>query len=191
MDNLFFTNWTSIWRTLLIGVAAYVGLMLLLRISGKRTLTKMNAFDLVVTVALGSTLATVLLSKSVALADGLTAFALLIALQFSITWLSGRSRAVGRLVKAGPTLLVYQGAFLRAAMRSERVTKRKLLAALRQHGLTSVNKAAAVVLENNGQLSVLQQTMTGPGQARPCATCRGPAALTRHNPPPSWAVPRA
>lgn len=178
MDNLFFTNWTSIWRTLLIGVAAYVGLMLLLRISGKRTLTKMNAFDLVVTVALGSTLATVLLSKSVALADGLTAFALLIALQFSITWLSGRSRAVGRLVKAGPTLLVYQGAFLRAAMRSERVTKRKLLAALRQHGLTSVDKAAAVVLENNGQLSVLQQTMTGPGQARLGPARR--AAARRH-----------
>ncbi len=148
-----------------IGVAAYVGLLLLLRISGKRTLTKMNAFDLVVTVALGSTLATVLLSESVALADGLAAFALLIALQFCITWLSVRSRAVGRLVKAGPTLLVYQGAFLHAAMHSERVTGHELLAALRQHGLASVDKAAAVVLENNGELSVLQQTTTGPGSA--------------------------
>ena len=48
--------------------------------SGKRTLTRMNAFDLVVTVALGPTLATVLLTKSVALADGLAAFALLIFL---------------------------------------------------------------------------------------------------------------
>lgn len=142
-------------------MAAYVGLLLLLRISGKRTLTKLNAFDLVVTVALGSPLATVLLSESVALADGLAAF----ALQFSITWLSVRSRAVGRLVKAGPTLLVYQGAFLRAAMRSERVTGHELLAALRQHGLASVDKAAAVVLENNGELSVLQQTTTGPGSA--------------------------
>ena len=146
-------------------MAAYVGLLLLLRISGKRTLTKLNAFDLVVTVALGSPLATVLLSESVALADGLAAFALLIALQFSIAWLSVRSRAVGRLVKAGPTLLVYQGAFLHAAMHSERVTGHELLAALRQHGLASVDKAAAVVLENNGQLSVLQQTTTGPGSA--------------------------
>ena len=54
--------------------------LLLLRVSGKRTLTRMNAFDLVVTVALGPTLATVLLTKSVALADGLAAFALLIFL---------------------------------------------------------------------------------------------------------------
>ena len=83
--------------------------LLLLRVSGKRTLTKMNAFDLVVTVALGSTLATVLLTKSVALAEGLTAFVLLIFLQFVLTWLSVRSRAVSRLVKSEPTLLVYQG----------------------------------------------------------------------------------
>ena len=83
--------------------------LLLLRVSGKRTLTKMNAFDLVVTVALGSMLATVLLTRSVALAEGLTAFVLLIFLQFVLTWLSVRSRAVSRLVKSEPTLLVYQG----------------------------------------------------------------------------------
>lgn len=76
-------------RVLLVGVAAYAGLVLL-RVSGKRTLTKMNAFDLVVTVALGSTLATVQLTKSVALADGLAAFALLIFLQYGLMWLSVR-----------------------------------------------------------------------------------------------------
>ena len=68
--------------------------LLLLRVSGKRTLTKMNTFDLVVTVAL---------------VEGLTAFVLLIFLQFVLTWLSVRSRAVSRLVKSEPTLLVYQG----------------------------------------------------------------------------------
>ena len=92
MEQAFFSSWTSIARVLLVGVAAYAGLLLLLllRVSGKRTLTKMNAFDLVVTVALGSTLATVLLTKSVALADGLAAFALLILLQYGLTWLSVR-----------------------------------------------------------------------------------------------------
>ena len=64
--------------------------MLLVRVSSKRTLTRMNAFDLVVTVALGPTLTIVLLTKSVALADGLVAFALLILLQYGLTWLSVR-----------------------------------------------------------------------------------------------------
>lgn len=162
MDNLFFTSWTSLGRTLLIGILAYVGLLLLLRASGKRTLSKMNAFDLIVTVALGSTLATVLLSKDVALADGLAAFALLIGLQFGITWLSVRFKFVSDLVKAQPTLLVYQGRFLPQAMRAERVTELEILAALRAQGVGDVGQAAAVVLETEGSLSILQQAPTGP-----------------------------
>ncbi len=66
----FFDSWSAMGRTVVVGVLAYLALVLLLRVSGKRTLSKMNAFDLVVTVALGSTLATVLLSTSVALARG-------------------------------------------------------------------------------------------------------------------------
>lgn len=160
MEQVFFTSWTSIARTLLVGVAAYGGLVVLLRLSGKRTLTKMNAFDLVVTVALGSTLATVLLTKSVALADGLTAFVLLIFLQYSITWLSVRSKTISGLVKAEPTLLVYQGQFLPAALKAERVTEGEILAELRAKGLASVAEAAAVILETGGDLSVLQHTTT-------------------------------
>ena len=77
---------------LIVGTLAYAALILLLRASGNRTLSKMNAFDFVVTVALGSTLATMLLSADVALAEGVVALALLIGLQFVITWLSARRR---------------------------------------------------------------------------------------------------
>ena len=70
---MLFDSWAGLGRVLLVGTLAYVALVLLLRISGKRTLSKLNAFDLVVTVALGSTLATVLLSKTVALAEGVLA----------------------------------------------------------------------------------------------------------------------
>ena len=85
---MLFDSWAGLGRVLLVGTLAYVALVLLLRISGKRTLSKLNAFDLVVTVALGSTLATVLLSKSVALAEGVLALGLLILLQYVIAWLS-------------------------------------------------------------------------------------------------------
>jgi uncharacterized membrane protein YcaP (DUF421 family) len=88
---MLFQSWTGLGRVLLVGTLAYAALVLLLRISGKRTLSKLNAFDLVVTVALGSTLATVLLSKSVALAEGVLALCLLVSLQYAIAWLSVRS----------------------------------------------------------------------------------------------------
>lgn len=60
-----FDGLAGIVRTVGIGAAANLLLIVFLRVSGKRTLSKMNAFDLVVTVALGSTLATVLLSSDV------------------------------------------------------------------------------------------------------------------------------
>ena len=65
----------GILRTIIVGVLAYAALIIFLRISGKRTLSKLNAFDLVVTVALGSTLSSILVQKSIALAEGATALA--------------------------------------------------------------------------------------------------------------------
>ncbi len=154
----FFDSWAAMGRTAVVGVLAYLALVLLLRVSGKRTLSKMNAFDLVVTVALGSTLATVLLSTSVALARGVLAFALLIGLQFAITWLSVRSQAVRGFVKAEPTLLVHKGRFLKGAMRRERVTEDELLAALRSQGVAAVEEVEAVVLETDSSFSVVKRS---------------------------------
>ncbi|OWP63432.1 hypothetical protein CDA63_09500 [Hymenobacter amundsenii] len=153
---MFFTNWASLGRIAVVGVMVYVGLILLLRTSGKRTLSKMNAFDLIVTVALGSMLASTLLNKSVALADGLLGMGMLIGLQYVITWLSVRYSAVDKLVKAEPTLLVYQGQFLHAKMKAERVTEGEILTSLRERGIASLAEAAAVVLENDGTLNALQ-----------------------------------
>ncbi len=114
---MFFESWAGLGRILVVGPLAYAALLLVLRISGKRTLSKFNAFDFVITVALGSTLATALLSKSVPLAEGALGLALLVSLQFEITWLSVRAPWFDRLVKSEPTLLLRKGAFLDRALR--------------------------------------------------------------------------
>ena len=64
---MFFDSWTSLLKIVIVGSLAYIALVALLRTSGKRTLAQMNAFDLIVTVALGSMLATVVISKDTAL----------------------------------------------------------------------------------------------------------------------------
>ena len=155
---MFFDSWMGLARTVLVGVCAYTALLLLVRISGKRTLSKMNAFDLIVTVALGSTLATILLSKDAALAEGVLALALLIFLQLVITWLSVRSKRISRLVKAEPRLLFHRGEFLWSAMKRERVNKGELLQAMRSQGVSSLAEVEAVVLETDGSFSVLEKT---------------------------------
>ena len=154
---MFFNGWSSLGRILLVGALAYVGLVLLLRLTGKRTLSKLNAFDLVITVALGSTLATILLSKDVALADGIVAFALLVGLQYGVAWLSVRSTRFGHLVKARPALLLYRGRLDERLMKAERVTRGEVEQAVRQEGGASLESVTAVVLETDGSLSVLQE----------------------------------
>jgi uncharacterized membrane protein YcaP (DUF421 family) len=155
---MFFDSWGGLLRIVVMGIIAYAGLVLLLRVSGKRTLSKMNAFDLVVTVALGSTLATVLLSKTIALAEGLLALALLVFVQFAVTWSSVRSSTVQRLVKDEPRLLFYEGRFLRDAMRVELVTEEEIESAMRQQGFAHLDGVGAAVLETEGSVTIIPST---------------------------------
>jgi uncharacterized membrane protein YcaP (DUF421 family) len=154
---MFFNGWEALLRNSVFGMLSYVGLILLLRVSGKRTLSKMNAFDLVVTVALGSTLATILLSKDVSLAEGFTALGVLVGLQYLVAWLSVRSRWFKTITHSEPCLLAYRGEVLQSALREERVTTEELLAAVRNEGLSDLREAEAVVLETDGTFSVTRE----------------------------------
>ncbi len=151
----FFDSWASLGRIALVGALAYIALVAALRVSGKRTLSKMSAFDLVVTVALGSTLATVLLSKDVALLDGIVAFVLLMVLQYIVARLSIASQTMERVVKSRPRLLFYDGQFLPEALVAERVLEDEVRAAVRSSGTLSLANVKAVVLETDGSLSVI------------------------------------
>ncbi len=155
---MFFDDWSGIVRILIVGVLAYVALIIFLRVSGKRTLSKWNAFDFVVTIALGSTLASVIISKDVVLIEGVIAFALLIGLQFVITRLSVKFDFIKNVVKAEPTLLFDKGEFLNEAMRRQRVTESEIRAAIRSEGFAAIEEIEAVVLETDGTFSVVKKS---------------------------------
>src|SRR5690554_7057646 len=99
-------SWTELVRTLIVGSASYLALILILRVSGKRTLAQLNIFDFVVTVALGSTLATILLTEDVSWAEGVTALALLAGLQFLVAAASSRWHAIRSVITAKPAVLL-------------------------------------------------------------------------------------
>ena len=156
--DAFFADWAGIFRTILVGIPAYAALIFILRRSGKRSLAQMNAFDLIVTVSLGSTLATMMLSKSVALAEGLTALLLLVFLQFTITWLSVRFPPFRKLVRSEPSLLYHNDAFMDGVMKRERVSRDEVLQIVRSKGIAALSEVGSVIMETNGQFSVLPHT---------------------------------
>ena len=161
MQTFLFGDWTSMLRVALVGVLAYVALVAFVRISGKRTLSKMNAFDFLVTIALGSTLSSAVLDSSISLAESALAFALLIGLQYCASWSMLRWRPVRRLLQSQPTLLAYGGRFIEPALRSQRVAEDDIHAALRSAGLADMSDVLAVVLESDGSLSVVRTGASG------------------------------
>lgn len=155
MDKIFFDSWESVIRTFLITIMAYVGMVVLLRAYGKRSLSKMNAFDFIVTVALGSSLATVALNKNVALVDGLLAFFLLLFLQYIITWLSVRVKMVKKLVTSQPSLLLYKGELFEQAMKKERITIEEIHSVARENGFQNLESIDAIILETTGDIVII------------------------------------
>jgi uncharacterized membrane protein YcaP (DUF421 family) len=158
---MFFDSGYGLLRILIVAPLIYVALVVMLRVSGKRSLSKMNAFDFVVTVALGSMLASTILTKDVALLEGILGMALLLLLQFIITWLSVRSEQVSKLVKAEPTLLFHKGRFLEANLRYTRVTPSEVHEATRVQGIGSMDDVVSVVLETDGSFSVISSLPEG------------------------------
>lgn len=153
--RMFFDNLQGLLRVVAISALAYAWLILVLRVVGKRALAKLNAFDLVVTVALGSTLATVLLTKDVAFLEGALAFCMLALLQWLVARFSVASSRFGELVRSKPRLLLEAGRYRDDAMSQERVTVAEVDAAIRKAGFGRVEDVAAVILETDGEMSVI------------------------------------
>lgn len=153
---MIFDDWDGVLRIVVTGVLAYAALILMLRSSGKRTLSKFNAFDFIVTISIGSMLSSIIITKSIPLVDGIAGLAVLIGLQYVITWLSIRSERFQDLIKSKPTLLVHRGVIQASAMRTERVTKEEIETALRGSGKSGLAPTVSVILETDGSLNVFE-----------------------------------
>ena len=157
MKEIFFDDWHSLYRVAITTPLAFITLFLFLRISGKRTMAKLNAFDFVVTVALGSTMAYMMLGL-VSLTEGATVLCLLILLQFIFAWTARISKGVEKTINSVPRLLYYDGEFVTANLQREAVTKEEIFAAVRGSGIEHLSVVKAVVMEINGDLTVVKKS---------------------------------
>jgi uncharacterized membrane protein YcaP (DUF421 family) len=159
MDDVvfFWGGIAPLLRILVVGTIAYISIVFLLRVSGKRTLTSMNMFDFIVTIAIGSAYGRILTAKQVSVSEAFVTFALLVSLQYLLTFFEVRSKAFSSFIASVPILLFYQGSFLEKNMRKERVSKDELLGAVRQNRISSLDEVEAIVLETNGSVSVIKK----------------------------------
>ncbi len=157
MKEVFFKDWPSLLHVGICTVVAFLVLFLFIRISGKRTLAKLNAFDFVVTVALGSTLAYMMLAM-VPLVEGALVLALIIMMQYVFAWLAKSSNKMEVLINSTPLLVFYNGHFLEDAMKKGSITEDEIYAVMRGKGIDYVEDIKAVVMELNGEITVVKKS---------------------------------
>ena len=155
MDHLIFNGWKPLIHIAVTGLIGYVALIIFLRLSGKRTLSRMNAYDMVMTMALGSVLTKAMLTPDQSIAETVFAIFLLILFQFLVSFAAFRWKWAATLAAPSPCVLYHDGQFIEAALRNERVRRSEIEDTVKEKGLTDMTMVDTVILAANGELSVL------------------------------------
>jgi uncharacterized membrane protein YcaP (DUF421 family) len=140
---------------------AYLAVLVAVRVVGRRTVSQMSAFDVVVTIALGSLLAQTSTSGT-ALIRGLVAVAILLLLQAGIGWARRRFARMQRWVEFAPRPVIRDGDVdldgLVGGLRGPQMTEGELDAKLRERGVARTDDVRVAIIEPTGGLSVLRAT---------------------------------
>ena len=143
-------------RGIILALVALVWIVFLVRIMGARTLSKMSAFDFVVTLATGSLLATAAAASSLtAFVQAIVALTSLLTGQYLLGLARQRFPAFRHTIENDPLLLMRDGDFIDSALRTSRVSRSDVLAKLRQADIDDPGTVTAVILETTGDVSIV------------------------------------
>ncbi|WP_299031404.1 DUF421 domain-containing protein [uncultured Sulfitobacter sp.] len=146
----------EVWRGLVLGAVSLVWIILMVRIVGLRSFSKMTSFDFVVTVALGSLLAgAAQATKSSGFVQALVAITTLMGLQFLVALARRKSAYIEDIIGNTPVILMEDGIISDAALCATRVSRSDLIAKLREANAIDPDISKTVVLEATGDISVL------------------------------------
>lgn len=149
------------WEFVIRAVIVYFSIMLLLRLSGKRTVGEFTAFDMIVILLISESTQGALIASDESITGALIVCATLVGLNFLTAFLSTRFVAVDKLVEGQPVVLIHKGKVFVEALRRNNVPMSDLKEALRQHGASAVGQVALAVLETDGTISVIKATSAG------------------------------
>lgn len=160
MENFFDTSFPSLVIICINAVGIYAAVIVFTRIAGKRSFSKMSSFDFAMTVAIGSILASTVLSSSVTLLEGVVGMAAVYLLQITAAFFR-RYEFFSNLIDNKPLLLMDGPTILQHNLKKARVTNDDLRAKLREANVIDLSQVRAVVYETTGDISVLHSANQG------------------------------
>lgn len=162
MDHIF--ELTAPWWTYLVrGAVTYLGLLVLMRLAGKRSFGEMSAFDAVVIALAGGNLRTAIIGDDQGMLGPFLGVAGILATDKAIAWLSARSAGFNRLMEGFPTILVRNGKRDPAALRNQNIPDAALDRALHGAGIETDRDVETGRLEPNGKITLVRRKQEGQG----------------------------
>jgi uncharacterized membrane protein YcaP (DUF421 family) len=145
------------WTFVIRGVLTYFGLLVLMRLTGKRTLGDMSAFDLIVLVLVGGTLRTTIIGHDEGFIGPFIGVASVLATDKALGWACTRSTLINRIVEGLPAILIRKGHRNIAVLKAQNVPEAALDRALHAAGLTDERSIEIGRLEPNGKVTFIRQ----------------------------------
>ena len=133
----------------------YIFVILGLRLLGTRELGQISNYDLVLIIILANAVQNSLVGSDTTLFGGLTSAFTLLVLNRLFTWILVRNPGIRHWIESDPILIVRDGKLLKDNMKKEGVTVEHVKAAMREHGIASLEKVQMAVLEVDGTISIV------------------------------------
>lgn len=117
-------------------------------------------------MALGSIMANVLVEKDISISESVVATAVLIFLQYFLTYVAFKVPFIRNIISAKPLVLFHDGHYIERNLKKERICKSEIKSALNQEGVDSIDNVKTVILESNGEICVIAKNMYEPHKQR-------------------------
>lgn len=138
-------------------ILAFAFILLLLRLLGRRELSALEPFDLILLVVIGDLIQQGVTQSDMSLTGTGLAVGTFALLAFATSWLSFRSKAARRVLEAEPLVVVQHGRPIERNLRAERITVEEVAAAARLQQIPSLDDVEWAIVERGGQLSFIKR----------------------------------
>ncbi len=138
-------------------VLVFLGIVLLLRLSGKRQVGQLDATEFVMILLVGESVQNALIAGDTSLSGGMVLAATVVGTSVLISILTFRSPLLRRFLEGKPTVLMRGGKVIRRNLRYERISNSDFKALLRKNGVHDFSNVEEVILEADGGLSVTKK----------------------------------
>ena len=143
------------WEFVLRAVAVYVVVLVLVRLTGKRTVGQFTPFDLLLVVLLGTAVQNSLIGEDTSLVGGLILAATLRGRNWGVGFVTARSQAADRMVEGEPVVLARKGEVFWEALRRQNVSRADFESAKRKAHCDDDRRIEIAVLETSGEITLI------------------------------------